>query len=166
MRRLPRMRGRTDCGRRSWRVMNNIQGKVDSTMEVSEILSRFERFTGKFEREAVDAAVAQREEVTPELLRVLEAIVDPDRAFQLDAEEDYMAHLYAMYLLAQFRETRAFPHVLRIAQHDGDLLESLFGDFITGSLGNVLASVCGGEVEEIQSLIENADADEWVRGAA
>jgi hypothetical protein len=146
--------------------MENSLGKVGGTMEVAEILSRFERFTSKFEREAVVAAVARREEVTPELLRVLEEIADPDRAFQLDAEEDYMAHLYAMYLLAQFRETRAFPIVLQIAQLDGDLLDSLFGDFITESLGNVLASVCGGKVEEIQSLIENADADEWVRGAA
>ena len=135
-------------------------------MEVTEILSRFERFNKKFEREAVEAAVARKEEVTPELLRVLERIADPAEAKRLDVEDDYMAHLYAIYLLAQFRETRAFPLVLRIAQLDGDLLDSLLGDFITESFGNVLASVCAGKVEEIQSLIENADADEWVRGAA
>jgi hypothetical protein len=69
-------------------------------------------------------------------------------------------------LLAQFRETRAFPLVLRVARLDGDLLDSLFGDTITESFGNVLASICGGRVEEIQALIEDADADEWVRGAA
>lgn len=135
-------------------------------MEVAEILSRFERFTKKFEREAVDAAIARKEEVTPELLRVLERIGDPKEAERLDAEGDHMAHLYAMYLLAQFRETRAFPLVLRIARLDGDLLDSLFGDFITESLGNVLASVCGDSINEIQALIEDADADEWVRGAA
>ncbi len=146
--------------------MENSHGKVDEKMEVAEIMSRFERFTRKFQREAVEAAVAQREEVTPELLRVLERFADPEEAELLGAEKDYMAHLYAMYLLAQFRETRAFPLVLRIARLDGDLLDSLFGDFITESLGSVLASVCGGRVEEIQSLIEDADADEWVRGAA
>jgi len=146
--------------------MENSQGKVGETMEVTEIMSRFERFTKKFEREAVEAAVAKREEVTPELLRVLEQIADPAEAERLDADRDYMAHLYAMFLLAQFRETRALPLVLKIARLDGDLLDSLFGDFITESLGNVLASVCGGSVEEIQALIEDADADEWVRGAA
>ena len=133
-------------------------------METAEILHQFERATGKFARAAVEAAVARREEVTPELLRILEDTVD--RAAQIDAEGDYMAHLYAMFLLAQFRETRAYPLVVRFASLPGDLLDSLCGDFITEDLGQVLASVCGGELAGIQSLIENEDTDEWVRGAA
>ncbi|MBZ5726619.1 MAG: DUF1186 domain-containing protein [Acidobacteriia bacterium] len=133
-------------------------------METAEILHEFERATGKFARAAVEAAVARREEVTPELLRILEETVD--RAAELDAEGDYMAHLYAMFLLAQFRETRAYPLVVRFASLPGDLLDSLCGDFITEDLGQVLASVCGGELTGIQSLIENEDNDEWVRGAA
>ncbi len=133
-------------------------------METAEILHQFERATGRFARTAVEAAVARREEVTPELLRILEDTVD--RAAQLDAEGDYMAHLYAMFLLAQFRETRAYPLVVRFASLPGDLLDSLCGDFITEDLGQVLASVCGGELAGIQSLIENEDADEWARGAA
>jgi len=133
-------------------------------MEITEILRQFERATGKFAQAAVEAAVARQKEITPELLRILEETVD--RAVQLDADGDYMAHLYAMFLLAQFRETRAYPLVVRFASLPGDLLDSLCGDFITQDLGQVLASVCGGELEGIQSLIENADADEWARGAA
>ena len=41
-------------------------------METAEILHQFERYTGKFARAAVEAAVQRREEVTPELLRILE----------------------------------------------------------------------------------------------
>ena len=133
-------------------------------METVEILHQFERSTGKFARTAVEAAVAQREEITPELLRILEDAVD--RAAQIDAEGDYMAHLYAMFLLAQFRETRAYPLVLRFASLPGDLLDSLCGDFITEDLGQVLASVCGGELAGIQSLIEDEAIDQWVRCAA
>jgi hypothetical protein len=133
-------------------------------METAEIIHQFERYTGKFARTAVEAAVERRDEVTPELLRVLEDTVN--RAAQLDAEGDYMAHLYAMFLLAQFRETRAYPLVVRFASLPGDLLYSLCGDFITEDLGAVLASVCGGELAGIQSLIENEATDEWVRGAA
>jgi len=136
----------------------------ETPMETTEILHEFERATGKFARAAVEAAVARREEVTPELLRVLEETVN--RAGQLDAEGDYMAHLYAMFLLAQFRESRAYPLVIRFASLPGDLLDSLCGDFITEDHGHVLASVCGGELAGIQSLIENEDTDEWVRGAA
>jgi hypothetical protein len=133
-------------------------------METFEILRHFERMTGKFPRAAVEAAVARREEITPELLRILEDTVD--RAAELDADHDYMAHLYAMFLLAQFRETRSYPLVIRFALLPGDLLDSLGGDFVTADLGHVLASVCGGDLEGIQSLIENEDADEWARGAA
>src|SRR6516225_3134562 len=133
-------------------------------METAEIMHQFERATAKFPRAAVEAAVARREEITPELLRILQETVD--RAAQLDAEGDYMAHLYAMFLLAQFRETRAYPLMVRFASLPSDLLESLCGDFITEDLGQVLASVCGGELAGIQSLIENESTDEWVRGAA
>jgi len=133
-------------------------------MDIAGILHQFERATGKFERAAVEAAVAQREEITPELLCILEDAVN--RAPQLDAEGDYMAHLYAMFLLAQFRETRAYPLMVRFASLPGGLLDSLWGDFITEGFCPVLASVWGGELAGIQSLIENEAIDEWVRGAA
>jgi len=133
-------------------------------METAEILQQFERATGKFARAAVEAAVARREEIIPGLLRILEDTVD--RAAQLDAEGDYMAHLYAMFLLAQFRETRAYPLVVRFASLPGNLADSLCGDFLTEDLGRVLASVCGGELDGIQSVIENEDTNEWARGAA
>ena len=133
-------------------------------METAAILRQLERATGKFPRAAVEAAVARRDEVIPELLRILAETVD--RARQLEAEGDYMAHLYAMFLLAQFRETRAYPLVVRFALLPSDLLDSLSGDFLTEDLGRVLASVCGGELEGIQSIIENERADEWARGTA
>jgi hypothetical protein len=133
-------------------------------MEIADILPQFEKNTGKFPIAAVEAAVAQREEIAPELLRILAETVD--RTAELDAEGDYMAHLYAMFLLAQFRETRAYPLVLHLALLPGDLQYSLCADFITDDLGRVLASVCGGDLVGIQFLIENKDADEWARGAA
>lgn len=133
--------------------------------EIDEIIAELEWFDGEFKREAVEAAIAHRDEIIPELLRILEEIADPETAAELDREGEYMAHLYAMYLLAQFRETRACPLMLRIAQLPSDLLESLFGDCTTSSFDSVFASVCGGDVEGIQSLIENPAADQWARGA-
>ncbi|MGI8785002.1 MAG: DUF1186 domain-containing protein [Acidobacteriota bacterium] len=133
-------------------------------METAQILREIERASGKFARAAVEAAVARQEEIVPELLRILDDTVN--RAEDIDAEGDYMAHLYAMFLLAQFREPRAFPLLVRFSSLPGDLLYSLCGDFITESLGPVLASVCGGEPGGIQSIVENKNADQWVRGAA
>jgi Protein of unknown function (DUF1186)/SEC-C motif len=133
-------------------------------MEASEIVSQFEQVTGRFAREAVEAAVASREEVVPELLRILGEVIG--RAERLDDERDHMAHLYAMFLLAQFREVRAYPLVVRLASLPSEMLDFLCGDFVTENLGQILASVCGGELDAIQSVIENEDADEWARGAA
>jgi hypothetical protein len=133
-------------------------------MEITEILQHLERATGKFPQAAVEAAVARREEITPELLRILEDTIE--RAPQLFVEHDYIAHLYAMSLLAQFRETRAFPLVVRLCLLPGDFLHLLCGIFLAEGVGRVLASVCGGRVEGIQSIIENEDADGVARGTA
>lgn len=133
-------------------------------MEIQEILHNIERVTGRFARAAVEAAVLRREEMTPELLGVIEHTVT--NAKEIDGEHDSMAHLYAMFLLAQFRESRAYPLLMRFCLLDGELLYSLCGDFITESLGRVLASVSDGELGGIQSIAENEQADEWVRGAA
>jgi hypothetical protein len=50
-------------------------------MEITEILQNFERATGKFPQAAVEEAAARREEITPELLRILEDTIE--RAPQL-----------------------------------------------------------------------------------
>jgi len=133
-------------------------------METGEIVRRLERWTGRFEGEAVEAAVAGREEITPELLRMIAESVD--RAGELSAEGNYTGHLYGMLLLAQFREVRAYPLVVRFASLPGKQLDSLGGDFIKEDLGRVLASVCGGQIDGIQSLIENEDVDPYVRSVA
>jgi hypothetical protein len=135
-------------------------------VEIEEIIEQLEWFSGDFEKEAVEAAIARRDEIIPELLLVLEEIADPKTAAELEAEGDYMAHLYAMFLLAQFREVRAYPLMVRIAFLPGELLDSLFGDSLTEDYGRFLASVCGGDLEGFQSIIENPAANQWIRGAA
>src|SRR5690349_19297639 len=124
-------------------------------METAEILSQLERATGTFPKAAVEAAVERREEIVPELLRILEeTIAQPE-----EVSDDYLAHIYAMFLLAQFREVRAFPLFVRLALLPDDTAYSLLDDTLAGSFGKLLASVCGGEVEGIQSLIENEKAE-------
>jgi hypothetical protein len=75
----------------------------------------------------------------------------------------YTLHLFALYLLAQFREAQALPLVLRLFRNPK--YESLTGDVATVGLSSILASICGGDSSEIQALIEDRTADEWVRAA-
>ncbi len=135
-------------------------------MDVDDILKALTTLEeGHFPREALDAAIAQREAITPHLLRVLEE-ARQDKLKRLLAEADYMLPFYALYLLAQFRETRACPLIVDIFSLESADVERVFDDFITEDLGRVLASVSGGKVAGLHQLIEDPQVNEYVRDAA
>ena len=130
------------------------------------LLKPLEYHTGIFPRQALEAAIANRDEVIPELLKILEYTASHVR--QILDKPSYMAHLYALYLLAQFREERAYPLIIKLFSipDDNDILYSLVGDVITEDLPRMLASVCSGDIGPIKALAENTKVDEFVRSAA
>jgi Protein of unknown function (DUF1186)/SEC-C motif len=133
-------------------------------MDIEEILSKLERNVGVFPTEAVQQAVARPYEITPFLLKALEDVAaDPERYAD---DEDRMLHIYAILLLAQFREPRAYPLLVRIFSMPGDMVFDLFSDSVTDYLDRCLAAVSGGHLEGIRSLAENEKAHEDVRAAA
>ena len=132
-------------------------------MTVEEILIALSHKDNRFPREALEQATARKDEITPHLLKILERVADdPDEA--IDQEDS--AYLYALYLLAQFRETRAYPLVVRIASLPPETVDELLGDTITEGLPKILASVCGGDTSLITRLAENAEAEKFTRGSA
>lgn len=137
-------------------------------MELSEILTQLTTFTGSFPRRAIKAAVEKREEITPELLRVLEEAcdweLDYDESGQ-DAESKSFLCQYALFLLAQFREPRAYPLVITLMHLPEEQLADLIGDTITENMGRILASVCDGDTSLIEGLIESPEPYEYARGA-
>jgi Protein of unknown function (DUF1186) len=132
-------------------------------MDIQEILQALETNTGTFPREAVAQAIAQREAITPELLRVL---AEAQHNIEHLIESDSMAHIYAMYLLAQFREPRAYPLIVEFFSIPGDIALDTTGDVATEDLGRILASVSCGDIRLMTALIENEHANEYVRVAA
>jgi len=132
-------------------------------MTIPEILKELEPYTGSFPRAAMEAAIAQREEITPELLRVIEAVAADPAAY---ARHEYMFHLFALHLLAQFRETRAYEPIVKLVGGPDEIVDDLLGETITGGLNRILASVYNGNPVPLQQLIENESVNEFVRGAA
>jgi hypothetical protein len=132
-------------------------------MDVQEILQQLATNTGTFPREAVAQAIAQREAITPELLRIL---VEAQHNIAHLIESDSMPHIYAMYLLAQFREPRAYPLIVEFFSIPGDIALDTTGDVATEDLGRILASVSCGDIRLMTALIENEQANEYVRVAA
>lgn len=134
-------------------------------MELADILKSLEYVRGAFPKEAVFKAIERREDIIPEMLRILERDIIRAEMGDLDFAENYFGTIFSLYLLAQFREPRAYPLVVRLARLPQEVQDALVGDFITEALDRVLASVCGGDTGPIESLIEDPSVDEYSRAA-
>jgi hypothetical protein len=132
-------------------------------MNIEDIIHELERNRGRFPRRALQAAIEQREAMTPVLLQALaDAADDPEG---LEARPDDMLFIYAMYLLAQFREPAAYPLVLRFFSLPGEISLELTGDVVTEDLDRILASICDGDLDPLLKMIESPQINEWVRGS-
>ncbi len=116
-----------------------------------------------FPREALEDAVLQQSAITPSLISIINEIANNPQFI-----EDTPAFMYAIYLLAQFREKRAYPIIVRYFGQLGledDALDST-GDLVTEDLSSILASVCNSDLGLIKQLIEDQNVNEYVRSAA
>lgn len=133
-------------------------------MEIAHILDELAYDMDELPRDAIESAIILKEYITPHLIKVLE---DATQNIEAICENDnYQGHVYAMYLLAQFREKRAFPLIIKLISFPGETPHEITGDVLTEDLGRILASVCNGDIEPIKQLIENVHINEYVRAAA
>lgn len=127
------------------------------------LLAQIEYFSLPFPRAALAYANAHRDEVAPHLVAALAHMAaDPSMA----EDPDYMLHLYAMHLLAAWRDTRAYAPMVALGHHDEDTVELMMGDTVTESYGRCLASVCDGDLQPLKTLFEDTQACHWARTAA
>ena len=130
-------------------------------MQIVELLDELDRYWGPFPRYLIDECIARREEITPVLLEILEELGAHPEAWP---EQEGMVHIYAMYLLAYFRETRAYPVLVALFSHPGEAILDLTGDAVLNNGSQMLTSVCGGDLSGIKALIEGEQVNEYVRG--
>jgi hypothetical protein len=133
-------------------------------MTIPEILKELEPYTGKFPMKAMRAAIEQREAITPELLKVLESVAATPADWA--ERKDNMLPMFAIFLLAQFREKPAYPLLVKIVSAPGEIPFDLFGDTITEGLSQILASVYDGDSALLHGLVESEQVNEFVRSAA
>lgn len=118
----------------------------------------------RFPRRELEYLIAYPEESKPVLLHLLEDVIENFDAYYED--DTFIGHLYAFFLLAQFRERRAYTLITQFFSQYGDRAEKMCGDFVTEDLARVLASVFDGNLIPIIHLIENTKVNEWVRGSS
>ena len=82
------------------------------------------------------------------------------------AREDYFAHIYALMLLAHFKNLIAHKVIVDLFSLPGRASDELFGDIITEDLPFILLRTCGESFDLIKSLVLNKSADEYCRSSA
>ena len=137
-------------------------------MSTSEILRQLQHVPDQADfapyEGALRAAIEQREAIVPELIGAIDRVT-ADPAHYLKNPEESL-HTFAIYLLAQFRETRALDALLRFFSLPGEQALDLTGDMVTEQGAAVLASVCGGDPAPLLKLIHDETVNEFVRGQA
>ena len=128
-----------------------------------EVLDSLKNFSGEFPRAALMEVQSNREEFIPELLESLDYA--QQNAGRLYEEKSvYFFSTYAMYLLAEFREKKAFPRLVALLQLPEEYLDFLVGDTLTEGFSRFL--LCTYDEENLHLLldvIEDQDCYEWAR---
>jgi len=127
-------------------------------------IERLEYHEETFPRIALQNAINEKEAITPYLLDTIrESTLGIERLYH---DSKYMLHFYALYLLSQFREEKAFPLIVDFFSTDSEMLDAILDDFITEGASRVLASTYDGNLSLLKGLVENKAVNEYVRSGA
>ena len=132
-------------------------------MELEQALENIRRVTHKLPSEEFSCIRANKEEAIPTLLGYVKAVVDRGEGLP----EDYDAHTYAMFLLAEFRVTEAFQHLVAYLEFDQDFTYRLLSDTLAEDFGSILASVATTEsLSRLKAIVEDSELHMLQRLAA
>jgi hypothetical protein len=132
-------------------------------MTIEQFIESISTIPYRFLEKEFDFARQNQALITPHLLNILEKTLEN---LGTESIKPRSAHVIAIYLLALFRETKAYPLILELLNKMPNSFEhALFNDEIE-DMPNILASTFNGNIELIYKLIENTNAFEFARVAA
>ena len=132
----------------------------NDTIDIMELLGKITYFEEKFPKEELAEIINKKDKAIPQLLNIMKDVRDN---YQKYLDDDYFIHVYATFLLAQFKIKDFFEIIIDIAKLPGKITHELYGDTITEDLGRIIASVYNGNTRLIYDVIENKEVDEYVR---
>ncbi|WP_176448093.1 DUF1186 domain-containing protein [Lentibacillus sp. CBA3610] len=123
---------------------------------------------GRFPKKELESIIEQKETYIPELLSVAEEVrANPEKYMDM-GKNGYMGHIYAFFMLAQFRVKPFYPVFNDLLRLPKDDLNLLMGDFLTEYSGRAMASLYEKpeDIGLLKELIEDETAYEFARGQA
>ncbi len=103
-----------------------------------------------------------RAELTRVFVDILHRATDDEADLEL-AEWDSL--FWILHLLGEAGERSAFLPIIELLREDPDWVEEELGEAITATLSGILISTFDGNREALEGLIEDQEADEFVRAA-
>lgn len=134
-------------------------------MKIEEIVNELKYYTEELPREALKEAIKQKEEITPKLLEMLKYTKENLNSI-CHEEDEFFGYTYAIFLLAEFKEQKAFPYLIDLLNNDEEVVEYIIGEDYPEYLPRLLASTYNGDDEAIFSIIENKGINEFIRSSA
>ena len=133
-------------------------------MEIKEIVEKLKYYKGELPKEALKSAITNKEKMIPELLKMLEYTKENlEKIF--NEEEEFYEYTYAFFLLAEFREKRAFPYLIDLINKGEEYVEYIIGEDYLEYLHRLLASLYNGDDQALFDIIENNKYDEFMRSS-
>jgi hypothetical protein len=133
------------------------------TRSPEEILAELSALSTKQPLEALESADAHRAALVEPLLHAIERGTENPTGLP---EGESMLFSYATYLLAKWREPRAYPLIIRWLSLPGEDAFEIGGHTVTQDGARFLASTFDSDLEPIKSLILDRQANEFCRGQA
>ena len=130
-------------------------------MTIDDAIRDFATAGRRLPRDAMRWALDHWDTAGPRFVELLDRY-----ASGIDRSEGTVAALFfVLHLLGEKAETRAFPGLCRLLR-DAEAADLVLGDGITTTLRGILISTFDGDAAALRSVIECAEADEYVREAA
>ena len=122
-------------------------------MKKEEILEKLKLPGRQLDRNVLEEIQKQASNYKEDLLAILNR--EADNPQNPASRMEYNDWIYAMYLLAEIREKKAYRPILKLFTRPGNFLNPLTGDIVLQNLAQILASVAHGEVNPIKEIIQN-----------
>ena len=133
---------------------------------MKNLLEKISINDGHFPRKELKEIIARKDEYIPELLEIAVNVRDNYEKYM--DNENYIGHIYAFFLLAQFRVKEFYPIFIDILKLPDDVVDYLLGVFLTEHANRVLTSLYEREEDifPLKELIEGETQNQFVPGQA
>ena len=135
-------------------------------MELTQALEQIKRFNSKFAKEEILCIREHKEEAVSALLEFLAECIENHKN-AAEWSEDLNYPMYALYLLAEFKVSKAFDLFIQILELEKKHCEWMLGDCLTEDMCALLGTVASTEdIDRIKVVVENDTLNEYQRIAA